>query len=77
MLDQALESLKTYEWGVDPKAVKSIQDAVVASHGDAAARKKLESTLADVLSTDVPRAAKDIVCRALKTIGTADRKSVV
>jgi HEAT repeat protein len=71
MLDQALESLKTYEWGVDPKAVKSIQDAVVASHGDAAARKKLESTLADVLSTDVPRAAKDIVCRALKTIGTA------
>ena len=71
MLDQALESLKTYEWGVDPKAVKSIQDAIVASHGDAAARKKLESTLADVLSTDVPRAAKDIVCRALKTIGTA------
>ncbi|HIG83279.1 MAG TPA: hypothetical protein EYQ23_04340 [Verrucomicrobiales bacterium] len=71
MLDQALESLKIYEWGVDPKAVKSIQDAVVASHGDAAARKKLESTLADVLSTDVPRAAKDIVCRALKTIGTA------
>ena len=71
MLDQALESLKTYEWGVDPKAVKSIQDAVVASHGDAGARKKLESTLADVLSTDVPRAAKDIVCRALKTIGTA------
>ena len=71
MLDQALESLKTYKWGVDPKAVKSIQDAVVASHGDAGARKKLESTLADVLSTDVPRAAKDIVCRALKSIGTA------
>ena len=71
MLDQALETLKTYEWGVDPKAVKSIQDAVVASHGDAAARKKLESTLAKVLGTDIPRAAKDIVCRALKTIGTA------
>ena len=71
MLDQALEALKTYEWGVDPKAVKSIQDAVVASHGDAAARKKLESTLAKVLGTDIPRAAKDIVCRALKTIGTA------
>ena len=71
MLDQALEALKTYEWGVDPKAVKSIQDAVVASHGDAAARKKLESTLAKVLGTDIPRAGKDIVCRALKTIGTA------
>ena len=71
MLDQALESLKTYEWGVDPKAVKSIQDAVVASHGDAGARKKLESTLTEVLGKDLPRAAKDIVCRALKTIGTA------
>lgn len=71
MLDQALESLKTYEWGIEPKAVQSIQDAVVASHGDAAARKKLESTLAEVLGTDLPRAAKDTVCRALKTIGTA------
>ena len=71
MLDQALESLKTYEWGVEPKAVQSIQDAVVVSHGDDAARKKLESTLAEVLGTDLPRAAKDTVCRALKTIGTA------
>ena len=71
MLDQALESLKTYEWGVEPKAVQSIQDAVVASHGDDAVRKKLESTLAEVLGTDLPRAAKDTVCRALKTIGTA------
>jgi HEAT repeat protein len=71
MLDQALESLKTYEWGIEPKAVQSIQNAVVASHGDTAARKKLESTLAEVLGTDLPRAAKDTVCRALKTIGTA------
>ena len=43
----------------------------MASHGDDAARKKLESTLAEVLGTDLPRAAKDTVCRALKTIGTA------
>ena len=39
MLDQALEALKTYKWGVDPKAVQGIQDTVVATHGDAAARK--------------------------------------
>ena len=71
MLDQALESLKTYQWGVDPKAIKPIQDAVVATHGDSAARGKLESRLAAVLNTDVPRAAKDTVCRALKTIGTS------
>ncbi len=71
MLDQALESLKTYEWGVDPKAVQAIQDTVVATHGDAAARKSLEGQLAAALGTDIPRAAKDTLCRALKTIGTA------
>ena len=71
MLDQAFEALKTYKWGVDPKAIKAIQDAVVATHGDTASRKELESKLAAVLATDVPRAAKDSVCRFLKTIGTA------
>jgi HEAT repeat protein len=71
MLDQALAALKTYQWGVDPKAVQAIQDTVVATHGDAAARKNLEGQLAAVLNTDIPRAAKDTVCRALKTIGTA------
>lgn len=71
MLEQAFESLKTYEWGVDPKGLKPIQDAVIATHGNAAARKELESKLAKVLATDVPRAAKDSVCRFLKTIGTA------
>ena len=71
MLDQAFEALKTYKWGVDPKAIKAIKDTIVATHGDAAARKDLESKLAAVLATDVPRAAKDSVCRFLKTIGTA------
>ena len=71
MLDQAFEALKTYKWGIDPKAIKAIQDTIVATHGDAAARKDLESKLASVLATDVPRAAKDSVCRFLKTIGTA------
>ena len=71
MLDQAFEALKTYKWGVDPKAIKAIQDTIVATHGDAAARKDLESKLAAVLATDAPRAAKDSVCRFLKTIGTA------
>ena len=71
MLDQAFEALKTYKWGVDPKAIKAIQDTIVATHGDAEARKDLESKLAAVLATDAPRAAKDSVCRFLKTIGTA------
>ena len=71
MLEQALEALKTYKWGIDPKGIKPIQDAVVATHGNAAARKELESKLAAALDKDIPRAAKDSVCRFLKTIGTA------
>ena len=70
MLEQAFESLKTYEWGVDPKGLKPIQDAVIATHGNAAARKELESKLAKVLAT-CASCAKDSVCRFLKTIGTA------
>ena len=28
MLDQAFDDLKTYDWGVDPKVLKPIDDAV-------------------------------------------------
>ena len=71
MNEQAFEALKTYEWGVDPKTLEPITGAVVASHGDAAARKQLETGLAGALGSDVPRAAKDYVCRQLSSIGTA------
>lgn len=72
MLDQAFfDTFKTYDWGVDPKVLKPLDDAVISSHGDAAARKKLEDSLIAVLKSEVPRAAKDVVCRALRTIGTA------
>ena len=57
MLEQAFEALKTYKWGIDPKGIKPIQDAVVATHGNAVARKELESKLAAALDTDIPRAA--------------------
>ena len=71
MLDKAFEALKTYDWGMDPSLIKPIDEAIVATHGDAAARKDLESRLIEVLKSDAPRAAKDAVCRALRTIGTA------
>ncbi len=71
MLDKAFEALKTYDWGTDPNLIKAIDEAIVSTHGDAAARKDLEARLIEVLKSDVPRAAKDAVCRALKTIGTA------
>ncbi len=71
MLDQAFEALKTFDWGTDRKALDPIDQAVVTTHGDAAAREELETRLAAVLKTDVSRDAKDFVCRKLMVIGTA------
>jgi len=71
MLDQAFEALKTYDWGADPKALNPIEEAIVATQGDAAARKELEDRLAAVLKTDISRDAKDFVCRKLRVVGTA------
>lgn len=76
-LDQAFEALKTYDWGADPNTVKAIDDEIVATHGNAAARKTLEGRLVLVLKSDAPRAAKDVACRALKTIGTANAVPVL
>ena len=70
-LDQAFTDLKAYDWGKDRAGLNAIDEAVVATHGDAAARRDLEARLADVLKSDVPRAAKDFACRKLSLIGTA------
>jgi HEAT repeat protein len=71
MLDQAFEALKTFDWGTEPQVLKPIEEAVVATADDAAARQQLETRLAEALSSDIPRAAKDYVCRQLMVVGTA------
>ena len=71
-VNKAFEALKTYDWGKDYSVLKPIDDAVVATHGDAAARKNLETRLAAVLKTNVSRDAKDYVCRKLMVIGSAE-----
>ena len=71
MLDQALEALKTFDWGQDVKAVAPIDAAIVATHGDAAKRKELEDKLIAALKTELPLDAKQFVCRKLMLIGTA------
>lgn len=71
MTDQAFEALKTFDWGADLEVLQPIGDAVILTRGDAAARKDLETKLAAVLDTGAPRAAKDYVCRQLRTVGTA------
>lgn len=71
-VDKAFEELKTYDWGKDRNVLKPIDEALVAVHGDAAASKALEAKLAAALKTEISRDAKDVVCRGLMVIGTAD-----
>jgi hypothetical protein len=71
MLDQALTALKALDWGADLKPLAPIDDAINSTHGDASARKDLETKLAALLSTDASRSAKDFICRRLMIIGTA------
>jgi len=69
-VDKALETLKTYDWGADRKTLDPIDQAIIATHGDAAARKALEKSLVDILAGGVSRSAQDYVCRKLRVIGT-------
>jgi HEAT repeat protein len=71
MLDQAFEALKTYDYGMDRHLLDPLDEAVVATRNDPAARKDLESKLVAVLRSTAPRDARDYVCRLLRTIGTA------
>ena len=71
-VDAAFDALKTYDWGTDRNVLNPIDEAVVVTHGDAAARGDLEKRLVRVLESGTSRSAKDFVCRTLRTIGTAD-----
>lgn len=71
MLDQAFEALKTYDWGQDPKVLNPIDEAIVATHGDAAKRGELEEKVAAALKSKCSLDAKQMLCRYLMTIGTA------
>ncbi len=71
MLEQAFDALKTYDYGVDRHVLDPIDEAVVKTRNDAAARKEIESKLLAVLQSNAPRDAKDYVCRQLRTMGTA------
>ncbi len=70
-LDKTLETLKTYDWGADRQALKPIDQAIIATHDDAAARKALEKSLVDALAGGISRSAQDYVCRKLRIVGTA------
>jgi len=69
-LDKAFEILKTYDWGDDPKTLKPIDEAIIVTYGDTAARKKLEKRLVEALTGGISRSALDYVCRRLRIVGT-------
>ncbi len=71
MVDKALEAIKTYDWGQDPKTLRAIDETIIVTHGDAAKRKELEDQLVAVLGSDATYDGKQTACRYLMTIGTA------
>ncbi len=71
-VNKAFETLKTYDWGADRNLLNPIDEAIIATQGDAAARLGLEKLLIVSLKGDSSRSAKDYICRALKTMGTAE-----
>ncbi len=72
MLDQAIESLKAYDWGTDKAPLAPIEDAIASSTSNRAARKDLEQKLLKALDSDISRDAKDYVCRKLAIVGSSD-----
>ena len=69
---KALETLKSYDWGDDREALKPIDEAIIATHDDAAGRKALEKGLVEVLAGGISRSAQDYVCRKLRVVGTGE-----
>jgi HEAT repeat protein len=69
-VDKALETLKTYDWGADREVLKPIDMAIIATQGDAAARRALEKSLVNALAGGISRSAQDYVCRRLRVVGT-------
>lgn len=76
-VDQALTILKTYDWGADRETLNPIDRAIIATHGDTAARKALEKDLLKVLAGGISRSALDYVCRKLRIVGTGQSVSAL
>jgi hypothetical protein len=69
-VDRAFETLKTYDWGADRETLKPIDQAIIATQGDATARRALEKRLVGALAGGLSRSAQDYVCRKLRVVGT-------
>jgi HEAT repeat protein len=70
-VDNAFNTLKTYDWGADRNLLNPIDQAIIATQADPAARKAIEKRLVDALAGGLSRSVQDYVCRRLRAIGTA------
>lgn len=71
-IKEAIEALKTYDWGSDIETLKPIEEAIIATENDPAGRKEIETKLLDTMNGGISRSALDYVCRRLRVIGTAE-----
>lgn len=71
MLDQAIEALKTFDWGTPLATIAPIDDAVAAAHDKPEDRQQLETRLIAALKAPISRDAQDYVCRKLAIVGSA------
>ncbi len=71
-VDKAFESLKTFDAGSSRGALMPLDNAVIASIGDAAARKELEHRLLAALQTVGSVPAREYICGKLHLIGQAE-----
>jgi HEAT repeat protein len=70
-LEQSFELLKGYKRADDPTVLVPIDRAVMAVHGNSAARAALEQRLAGYLGASYSSVARAFVCRELAIIGSA------
>lgn len=71
MLENALKTLKTLEYGPDVKELTAeLEAAIASSKDDPAAAHKIEAGLLDVLTGDSTHNGKDFACRKLKIVGS-------
>ncbi|MCL4690914.1 MAG: HEAT repeat domain-containing protein [Candidatus Hydrogenedentes bacterium] len=69
-LPDALQQIRTYEFGQNREMLSVVQDYCTKSYGDAAMRQQIEQGLIEILGSDATYDCKDFVCRQLYVIGT-------
>lgn len=72
-LDEAFDAVRTYELGHDAAPLQFLVEQVMATYGDAAARRDLANRFAALLSSDATFDGKLFACRQLYIIGTDEQ----